>query len=155
MKKSILFKAPYTKTIYKTSEKERERKKKTREDNEEYYKKYRKEHYQKNKEAYKQRTKERKKLYKQAWADYKSTLSCVQCGQNHPATLDFHHVVRKPDNQKVNRLLACGSFRRALEEVQNKCVVLCANCHRIHHHNEWLEKKKGAKKPPPLTKKVN
>jgi hypothetical protein len=150
LKKALLFKAPYEKTEYKTSERERERKKLSRDANKEYYQQYRKEHYQKNKEAYKKRARERKKLYKEAWTEYKATLSCVQCGQNHPATFDFHHVQRSPSNRQINRLLACGAFRRAIEEVQTKCVVLCANCHRIHHHNERLEKKnkKGGNKTP-------
>jgi hypothetical protein len=49
--------------------------------------------------------------------EYKKTLRCADCGQSHPATLDFHHL------------------DPAKEEIA-KCVVLCANCHRIRHWNE-------------------
>ena len=81
---------------------------------------------------------------------FKATLSCVQCGQNHPATFDFHHINRDTKEASVNELIKNRAFKRAMEEVK-KCVVLCANCHRIHHHNERqnkkAKKKKGAEAP--------
>jgi hypothetical protein len=102
--------------------------------------------YERNKEQRRKKNRESKAAAKQRWQAFKSTLSCVQCGQNHPATLDFHHIERHPDNRKVNKLLTNKAFRQAAEEIK-KCLVLCANCHRIHHHNERLEKKKGAEAP--------
>lgn len=82
----------------------------------------------------------KKRAETRAWfKEYKKTLSCIQCGQNHPATLDFHHVVRRPDNRKLRTLVATGTKNSILEELQ-KCVVLCSNCHRIHHWNERLDR---------------
>ncbi len=126
--------------VYKTSERERERKKKTRLANPEYYKEYQKRHYEANKQAYINRAAARKELYRQQWAEFKATLSCTKCGESHPATLDFHHVVRLPENQKVHRLIANAAFKRALEELK-KCVVLCSNCHRKLHWEEYQNKK--------------
>jgi len=102
--------------------------------------------YERNKEQRQKKNRESKAAAKQRWQAFKSTLSCVQCGQNHPATLDFHHIEKHPDNRKVNKLLTNKAFKQAAEEIK-KCLVLCANCHRIHHHNERLEKKKGAEAP--------
>jgi hypothetical protein len=102
--------------------------------------------YHRNKDKRQKRNREKKASAKQKWREYKSTLSCVHCGQNHPATLDFHHVERHPSNRKVNKLVTNKAYLKAAEEVK-KCIVLCSNCHRIHHHNERLEKKKGAKAP--------
>jgi len=102
--------------------------------------------YERNKEHRQKKNRESKAAGKERWRAFKSTLSCVQCGQNHPATLDFHHIERHPDNRKVNKLLTNKAFKQAAEEIK-KCLVLCANCHRIHHHNERLEKKKGAEAP--------
>lgn len=102
--------------------------------------------YARNKDARQKKNREKKATAKQKWKEFKSTLSCVQCGQNHPAILDFHHIERHPDNRKVNKLLTNKAYKQAAEEVK-KCLVLCANCHRIHHHNERLEKKKGAEAP--------
>jgi hypothetical protein len=102
--------------------------------------------YARNKDKQQKRNREKKATSKEKWKLFKSTLSCVQCGQSHPATLDFHHIERHPDNRKVNKLLTNKAYKQAAEEVK-KCMVLCSNCHRIHHHNERLEKKKGAGAP--------
>jgi len=106
-------------------------------------------YYKKNKEAVIAASKESAKRYKDQWRDYKATLACIKCGQNHPATLDFHHIDRSTKEDSVNRLIKNRAFKRAMEEVK-KCVVLCANCHRIHHHEERENKrakKKGAGAP--------
>jgi len=90
------------------------------------------------------------KAYKNQWREYKATLECAKCGQNHPATFDFHHIDSSTKETSVNKLLKNRAFKRAMEEVK-KCIVLCANCHRIHHHDERLakkaKKKKGAEAP--------
>ena len=108
------------------------------------YEKYGKSHYEKNKEEYIRRAAESKKKTRELWTCYKSALSCTKCGEDHPAALDFHHVVRHPDNRKVHRLLGNGSFKKALKEAQEKCIVLCANCHRKHHYEEGMQKKTPA-----------
>ena len=78
-----------------------------------------------------------KKTARAKWRQLKSTLECTNCGENHPATLDFHHINRHdPTNRKVHLLAGQGRFKAALDEVTNKCVVLCANCHRKHHDAE-------------------
>jgi hypothetical protein len=102
--------------------------------------------YARNKDKRQKINREKKASAKEKWRRYKSTLSCVQCGQNHPATLDFHHIEKHPSNRKVNKLVTNHAFKKAIEEIK-KCLVLCANCHRIHHHNERLEKKKRAEAP--------
>ncbi len=105
-----------------------------------YYKKYGKAHYEKNKAAYVARAAEARKKGREQWQLYKSTLSCIVCGEDHPATFDFHHVVRHPDNIKIHRLLGSGMFKKALKEAQEKCIVLCANCHRKLHWEEDQQK---------------
>ena len=102
-------------------------------------------YYEKNKETVIASSRASAKAYKEKWRSYKATLACVQCGQNHPATFDFHHVDSSTKEASINKLIKNRAFKRAMEEVQ-KCVVLCANCHRIHHHNERLNKKAKKKK---------
>jgi hypothetical protein len=102
-------------------------------------------YYEKNKATIIAASKASAKAYKEKWRRYKATLACVKCGQNHPATFDFHHVDSSTKEESVNKLLKNRAFKRAMEEIK-KCVVLCANCHRIHHHDERQEKKTRKKK---------
>jgi hypothetical protein len=95
-------------------------------------------HYQRNKEAIKASTAARNKKKREEFQAYKATLSCIQCGENHPATLDFHHHTPKPTNRKINELLKERAWSRIYREIEENCVVLCSNCHRKHH---WEEKK--------------
>jgi|TARA_R100001510_G_scaffold50593_1_gene49724 hypothetical protein len=99
------------------------------------YKKYGKAHYEKNKKAYIEKAKKNKAIEKQKWVAFKATLSCTQCGEDHPAALDFHHVKRNKTNIKLHRLVKDGRFKKAYEEIK-KCEVLCANCHRKLHYEE-------------------
>jgi len=62
----------------------------------------------------------------------KMASGCVRCGFNDAAcALDFHHVKEK------SFAVTGGKGMLASIETLNselaKCVVLCANCHRIHH----------------------
>lgn len=75
--------------------------------------------------------------------EFKKTLKCAQCGFDHPGALQFHHLRDKTLNisKMVNR-------NRRPEEVlaeMEKCVVLCANCHAILHHEEKEAKVAAAK----------
>ena len=74
------------------------------------------------------------------FAAFKATLSCTKCGENHPATLDFHHHTPHPDNIKINDLVRSGRVNFAIKEIMQKCIVLCSNCHRKHHYEEHKEK---------------
>jgi len=116
----------------------RDKPKRVRKPDPDHYAKWGKAHYQKNKAAYVARAEARKKQGREDFAAFKARLACTQCGENHPSTLDFHHVVRKPGNRKVHRLIANGQYEAAMKEAMEKCIVLCANCHRKVH---WEEKK--------------
>lgn len=110
--------------------------------------------YQRNKEKHKINTAKHKKENRLKWSKYKASLSCTQCGVSHPALIDFHHVIRDNTKRSVNRLVGEGRFTAAMEEIK-KCIPLCANCHRLLHWNEALEKKiarKRKKNIPPGAK---
>ena len=62
---------------------------------------------------------------------------CEDCNLSYPniphCVFDFHHLnpSEKDFDWKKMRLI---SLERMKEEL-NKCVLLCANCHRIRHFN--------------------
>jgi hypothetical protein len=80
------------------------------------------------KERYNAVSNERIRQVKQWIADYKVAQGCVDCGYNaHPAALDIDHMDGKTAN-----VSSLKSIRAVEEEIErHKCVVRCANCHRI------------------------
>lgn len=103
-----------------------------------YAKRYNAAYYQKNKSTVKAATARTKAKHRDAWREFKSSLSCVACGVSHADLLDFHHLPqyrKDPEKISVNKLVGNYRFARAYEEVK-KCVVLCANCHRLGHQFE-------------------
>lgn len=89
-------------------------------------------YYYKNRESEKERTKERTEKLKKWFKNYKRKLKCKECGEGHPACLDFHH--KQDKDVGVTELVSRynTSKDRILEEIE-KCEVLCANCHRKRH----------------------
>jgi len=70
---------------------------------------------------------------KKEFEQYKKTLSCEICKENHPQCLEFHHTDPSTKKGNISDLVRDFSTKRLMEEI-NKCVVLCANCHRKQHH---------------------
>ena len=81
-----------------------------------------------------------RKKKRKAFQDWKATLSCAQCGFSHVAALDFHHTKAEDKDGIVSDLVRQGKFKKAKAEAE-KCIVLCANCHRVHHYEEKKSKK--------------
>lgn len=59
---------------------------------------------------------------------------CVDCGYSaHLAALDFDHVDPKTKTKGIGQMLPADSIEYILVEA-SKCVIRCANCHRIKTH---------------------
>ena len=99
------------------------------------YTEYNRKHYLANREKTLIASAKNRKKAREDWYAFKSTLKCTKCGFNHPAALDFHHEDPSQKTGNIHRFAASGQYKKAYEETK-KCVVLCANCHRIHHHEE-------------------
>ena len=75
--------------------------------------------------------KQREKNLREQYVAWKKTLKCNRCGFDDHRALQFHHNEDKEHN--VADMLRCGFALEKIKLEANKCEVLCANCHQIHH----------------------
>ncbi|MDP2652393.1 MAG: hypothetical protein Q8O94_04610 [bacterium] len=74
--------------------------------------------------------------------EYKQKQGCSKCGITDPRVLDFHH--KKGEDKVftvsgVRREVGSGRLKKEIE----KCIVICANCHRILHDEIRVNGKKN------------
>ena len=69
--------------------------------------------------------------------DSKTGKPCQHCGcQPHSSALDYHHL---NESEKLFSLSQIRRFRtgeitlQSIKEEMKKCILLCANCHRMLH----------------------
>jgi len=98
-------------------------------------KEYRKKHYNENRQKYIDKSSKRTKEFRIWWKIYKSNLKCEICGENHPATLDFHHIEQENKESEISGLISNANKKRLFEEI-SKCIIICSNCHRKIHYKE-------------------
>ncbi len=66
-------------------------------------------------------------------SEIKSKYSCCICGEKEGCCLDFHHI-NDDKLESVSNFVRKKSPQAIFDEI-NKCVVVCANCHRKIHIN--------------------
>lgn len=59
--------------------------------------------------------------------EYPKTHPCVDCGETHPAALEFDHV-RGNKSRGITTMITTYPWASVMKEMA-KCVVRCANCH--------------------------
>lgn len=92
---------------------------------------YRKTHYQNNRQKYIDKAAEYKEKLKADFQKLKAEAGgCKVCGESTPCCLDFHHTRDKIG--EVSQLINSVSWDKVLAEIE-KCILLCANCHRKVH----------------------
>lgn len=67
--------------------------------------------------------------------EYKESAGCQSCGIDDPACLDLHHVEEEQKVKAIGKMITAGFGKDALRQEIDKCEVLCANCHKLHHWN--------------------
>ena len=99
--------------------------------------------YPRDRDKYKQRNK-LKLSYKN---DIKDNVKkdkggkCIKCGENRLYVLDFHHLDPSQKTLDLSTLIGhVGNNNPLIKEEADKCILLCANCHREFH---YLEKKEN------------
>lgn len=93
----------------------------------------------------KNRVKKRKQVLRDEFKEWKSSLSCVMCGEDDPHCLDFHHV--DPATKDVNPSEMMRDKGWSLERIKDvlvkTCICVCSNCHRkIHRRIKQLNQGK-------------
>lgn len=65
----------------------------------------------------------------------KSAVGCQVCGERDPYCVDFHHIdpASKHFAISARATRSVVNPKKIIDEIK-KCVCLCANCHRKHHH---------------------
>lgn len=90
-----------------------------------------KNHYRSNKNSYLDRNQRRMTEVMKFVDDFKSR-PCADCGNSyHPQAMDLHHEngIKEEIVSKLRRKTTLPKVKREIE----KCVVLCAVCHRLRH----------------------
>lgn len=101
----------------------------------EYQRTYHRSWHQRHKEKRLAKVYARKAAIHEYIQGLKNQLHCVDCGERHPATLQFHHLNSEDKTFAIGKAVYRGfSLDRIKKEIQ-KCIVLCANCHAIRHYN--------------------
>ena len=78
---------------------------------------------------------------KKEYIDSKRNVPCADCGQSFPIVcMDFHHLDETTKNPQLVKKRTkslkeymCRYSYANIDAELNKCVVLCANCHRVRH----------------------
>ncbi len=69
----------------------------------------------------------RSSVSKQYILDYLNNNPCSLCSEKDPVVLEFHHISNKKYN--ICEMISNHSLESIKNEI-DKCVILCANCHR-------------------------
>lgn len=65
----------------------------------------------------------------------KSAKDCELCGDSRQAcAMDFHHINSEEKELGVSELISRGAPWTGIVEEMNKCLLVCANCHREIEH---------------------
>ncbi|MBP7805003.1 MAG: hypothetical protein KA052_02120 [Candidatus Pacebacteria bacterium] len=99
----------------------------------EYQKKWNRTYYLKHTKKEKERTGLRRQKLREYVQGLKQNKSCIFCPENESVCLEFHHRDKKAkDFSLANAHVLGWSIEKINCEVE-KCVLLCANCHRKVH----------------------
>ncbi len=93
-----------------------------------------KQYRQNNKEKVALAQKTRTKLHKQKAIEYLGG-KCMHCGGKfHPSVYDFHHVNPSEKEGLLSKILGASWIK--IQKELDKCILLCANCHRLEHNKD-------------------
>lgn len=98
-------------------------------------------YYYRNREEEQRRTNRRQQALRQWYRRQKAEFVCSRCGEGHPACLEFHH--RDEKRADVAEMVRNSYSKEKIRREMERCVVLCANCHRKEHASEKIHSLHG------------
>jgi transcription elongation factor Elf1 len=101
----------------------------------EYQRTYHRSWHQRHRQKRLARVYERRVAIREYIQDIKNQLYCADCGERHPATLQFHHRNSEDKTFAIGKAVNRGFSLDRIKKEMQKCIVLCANCHAIRHYN--------------------
>ena len=101
----------------------------------EYQRTYHRSWHQRHKEKRLAKVYARKAAIHEYIQGIKNQLYCADCGERHPATLQFHHRNSEDKTFAIGKAVNRGFSLDRIKKEMQKCIVLCANCHAIRHYN--------------------
>ncbi len=87
------------------------------------------------KKKHRELAKERNRRYV---SQYKEYHKCAKCGEGRAVCLDLHHTAPTTKLFEFNK--AYKRSIRSIEAELKKCIVVCANCHRLIHAEQEFAK---------------
>ncbi len=88
--------------------------------------------YYKNRERRIERKERRRAAIRRWLYTYKDQhCECTRCEEDRPPCLDFHHPDEK--EQGIATMVVNGYSKESIRAEIDRCIVLCANCHRLEH----------------------
>lgn len=106
---------------------------------------YARKHYLANKKLYLKRAKagKKKSIYRnrEYVFDILKNSACVDCGEDNPVVLEFDHDKSQRKRGAISNLISHAVSIKVLKTEISKCMIRCANCHRIktaQEENWWI-----------------
>jgi predicted HNH restriction endonuclease len=96
---------------------------------------YKKSH-PKTKEQMRLEQRSRREKRKQQIESLKPKIACEWCGFSNPRALVYHHVDKVSKQDGISSMVMRRLSIETIAQELAKCIVLCANCHAIHHASE-------------------
>lgn len=93
--------------------------------------------YAKNKARHKKTVAENNAAYRRECNEkmraLKAGKTCSRCPEGRWQCLDYHHIDPSTKEYTVGKMVAQRLSWELIEREISKCILLCANCHRIEH----------------------
>jgi len=76
---------------------------------------------------------------KEWWKVYRTTLKCTKCNEDRFWVIDLHHLDPNEKEYNVSSMIWENHSLKKIQGEIDKCIPLCANCHRDYHYHERIK----------------